>query len=108
MVRPLYTEENKGERTPHLLLASIPMTGKKMVRQSRLRNLLSNSDVREGDEDFSRYFIKVRMLLACVWGAGVAYEGCGVAAASWGIRRPGVARLLVRATAQGNPCPRVC
>ncbi|TYJ30504.1 hypothetical protein E1A91_A06G134900v1 [Gossypium mustelinum] len=29
MVRPLYTEENKGERTPHLLLASILTTEKK-------------------------------------------------------------------------------
>ncbi|TYJ16476.1 hypothetical protein E1A91_A10G256800v1 [Gossypium mustelinum] len=29
MVRPLYTEENKGERTPHLLLASILKTEKK-------------------------------------------------------------------------------
>ncbi|TYI42336.1 hypothetical protein ES332_A01G091500v1 [Gossypium tomentosum] len=29
MVRPLYTEENKGERTPHLLLASILTTVKK-------------------------------------------------------------------------------
>ncbi|KHG28298.1 UDP-N-acetylmuramate--L-alanine ligase [Gossypium arboreum] len=108
MVRPLYTEENKGERTPHLLLASISTTGKKIsatqpqVRQSRLRNLLSNSDVCEGDEDFSRYFIKVRMLLACVRGAGVAYEGCGVAAGRWGVRRPGVARLLMRVAPQGG------
>ncbi|KAL1164843.1 hypothetical protein V6Z11_A06G093400 [Gossypium hirsutum] len=29
MVRPLYTEENKGERTPHPLLASILTTKKK-------------------------------------------------------------------------------
>ncbi|TYH13595.1 hypothetical protein ES288_A06G150900v1 [Gossypium darwinii] len=29
MVRPLYTEENKRERTPHLLLASILTTEKK-------------------------------------------------------------------------------
>ncbi|TYI23180.1 hypothetical protein ES332_A06G146800v1 [Gossypium tomentosum] len=29
MVRPLYTEENKRERTPHLLLASILTTKKK-------------------------------------------------------------------------------
>ncbi|TYJ38902.1 hypothetical protein E1A91_A04G026700v1 [Gossypium mustelinum] len=29
MVRPLYSEENKGERTPHLLLASILTTEKK-------------------------------------------------------------------------------
>ncbi|KAB2078047.1 hypothetical protein ES319_A06G134700v1 [Gossypium barbadense] len=29
MVRPLYIEENKGERTPHLLLASILTTEKK-------------------------------------------------------------------------------
>ncbi|TYJ05464.1 hypothetical protein E1A91_A12G166100v1 [Gossypium mustelinum] len=29
MVRPLYTEENEGERTPHLLLASILTTEKK-------------------------------------------------------------------------------
>ncbi|TYH00523.1 hypothetical protein ES288_A10G284600v1 [Gossypium darwinii] len=31
MVRPLYTEENKGERTPHLLLASILTTEKKTL-----------------------------------------------------------------------------
>ncbi|KAK8273142.1 hypothetical protein V6Z12_D11G386100 [Gossypium hirsutum] len=30
MVRPLYTEENKGERTPHILLASILTTEKKI------------------------------------------------------------------------------
>ncbi|KAG4201392.1 hypothetical protein ERO13_A05G276300v2 [Gossypium hirsutum] len=29
MVMPLYIEENKGERTPHLLLASILTTKKK-------------------------------------------------------------------------------
>ncbi|TYI10347.1 hypothetical protein ES332_A09G135800v1 [Gossypium tomentosum] len=29
MVRPLYIEENKGEKTPHLLLASIPTMEKK-------------------------------------------------------------------------------
>ncbi|KAB2066895.1 hypothetical protein ES319_A09G189800v1 [Gossypium barbadense] len=29
MERPFYTEENKGERTPHLLLASILTTEKK-------------------------------------------------------------------------------
>ncbi|KAB2070062.1 hypothetical protein ERO13_A08G122500v2 [Gossypium hirsutum] len=30
MVRPLYTKENKGERTPHILLASILTTEKKI------------------------------------------------------------------------------
>ncbi|TYI06205.1 hypothetical protein ES332_A10G141700v1 [Gossypium tomentosum] len=36
MVRPLYTEENKGEKTPHLLFASILTMEKKIpVTQPR-------------------------------------------------------------------------
>ncbi|KHG18059.1 Deferrochelatase/peroxidase EfeB [Gossypium arboreum] len=32
----------------------------------------------------------------------LAYEGCGVAAKRWGVRRPGVARLLMRVAPQGG------
>ncbi|TYI08157.1 hypothetical protein ES332_A10G279100v1 [Gossypium tomentosum] len=65
MVRPLYTEENKGERTPHLLLTLI-LTTEKKTPATQPRGGSGASGGVSGDRLWWLVFL-VFFFCVCVW-----------------------------------------
>ncbi|TYI09307.1 hypothetical protein ES332_A09G063700v1 [Gossypium tomentosum] len=81
MVRPLYTEENKGERTPHLLLASILTRKRKLRRRNPEVDPICASGAGGGvggDRLWWPFFFCVCLGWAIVLGLGWAKIGFGL------------------------------